>query len=139
VFYEILLTQERYDKLYPENESNVDVVTGNDENMKDIVKNVYEQVLNLVSPDRTGSDVPLKISDLKKYVDEKILMSLGTDNRKYENVYQYVNELLKGQGILVDKGNKETIQITVDRKNQDFLSNVFHGGTLISHIINRGE
>lgn len=139
VFYEILLTQESYEKLYPENKSNVDVGTGNDENMKDIVKNVYEQVLNLVSPDRTDSDVPVKISDLKAHVDEKILMSLGTDNRKYENVYQYVSELLKGQVILVDKGNKETIQITVDRKNQDFLSNVFHGGTLISHIINRGN
>lgn len=120
VFYEILQSAESTE----------------DGELDSVVKNVCESVYGLIS---ATDNAPSEIKELKEKLVQYILKTFGNEYIEYNDAYDIINEMMKEDGITINPADDKKVVITVDRKNQHFLNNVYYGGTLISHIISRGE
>ncbi len=115
-FYEILYK--------PNNQQQID------ENLEERKKAVFDHIFKLLGQIPDG-----EIKDSTDLYNKVMPMTLSYFG-EYSSVYDMISERMRDLGDLkIERTTDNKLTITTSISNQDFLRYIYHGGTLISHLV----
>lgn len=93
-------------------------------------KKVFEHIADLAGADMIDSQLLASVQ-----LQEKIVPNCLSQFGEYSDVYSLISDRMSKMNIKIEKRDNKQISISTEKNNQEFLNNIYYGGTLISHLI----